>query len=307
MGFGGGSSSGGGSSGKVEYPAYMQAWHGKILDTTATTSPSSDITTVMNTALSANPFTAAAAYNPTTTLDAAAISVLGLTGLNFNTLVSTAISDIPTIAAAVDAILTGANSLIAADVAAYSDMVDNEINVKILPKYHRGMQDINAVQSSSYVIGEALLWAEKARDVAKFAADLELRAYSERNQLIAHMSDYELRAVLARVEYAKIAAQYAIEFARIIIVAYKEQLDKNLDIEEKEATWDFRVFQAGGNILASITGAASTVNSNPTMGSMLGGTLAGVAGGAMMGAGGGPPGIAIGAVLGGLAGLFSSR
>jgi hypothetical protein len=65
---------------------------------------------------------------------------------------------------------------ILADVAAFADVLDDEINTKVLPEYRRGMQDINAVVSSAFPIGEAIIWAFRDRDVAKHNSALRLAA-----------------------------------------------------------------------------------------------------------------------------------
>lgn len=302
-----GSSGGGGSSGKVEYPAYLQTLHSSWLDKAGTDGIESSITAVMNTALGSSPFTSAAAYDPSTVLATAGASVGALTGLSLPTVISDTLSNFTTVATLMDTLVpfSVTDTLIAAEVEAYSDILDNEITVKALPKFQRGMQDVNAVQSSSFVIGSALLYAEKTRQVAKFTADLLLKSNSDRNQLLPHIIELEQKAITVRQDFYKVIAQYAVEFARISIVAKKEQVDTNLLVEEKDATWDLRVFQHGGNLMAAIAGAAATVNSQGTGGfsSVLGGAISGAASGAMI-TGGNPIGAAVGGVLGGISSIF---
>lgn len=62
------------------------------------------------------------------------------------------------------------------DVAAFADQLDDEINAKILPRFRRGMQDINAVVSSAFPIGEAIIEAFRNRDVAKHDSTLRVTA-----------------------------------------------------------------------------------------------------------------------------------
>lgn len=306
-----GSSGGGGSSGKVEYPAYLQTLHSSWLDKAGTDTIESSITAVMNTALGSSPFTSAAAYDPSTVLATAEASLVGLIGLSLPTVISDTLSNFTTVATLMDTLVpfSVTDTLIAAEVEAYSDILDNEITVKSLPKFQRGMQDVNAVQSSSFVIGSALLYAEKTRQVAKFTADLLLKSNSDRNQLLPHIIELEQKAITVRQDFYKVIAQYAVEFARISIVAKKEEADTNLGIEEKDATWDLRVFQHGGNLMAAISGAAATVNSQGTsFGSVLGGVFSGVASGAMVGSAipgvGTGVGAAVGGVLGGISSIF---
>ena len=306
----GGSSGGGGSSGEVKYPDYLQDIHNEWLNHADTDYIEVSMVDTMNAALGASPFIAATAYNPTTTLATAEVPITAVGALSLTTLVSDALASIADITTAVDAIVTdsGLGSRIATDVSTYSDILDNEVDTKILPKFQRGMQDINAVMSSSFVIGEALIEAEKLRQVAKFTADLELRAFSERNNIIVSLGDFTLKSLSARLDFYKTVAQLSVEFARIKIVAMKEYTDAGIELDEKDATWDLRVFQHGANLMAAISGAAATTNSKSGMGSVLGGVFSGASAGAMVGNAvpglGTAAGAGIGAILGGIAGIF---
>lgn len=299
MGMGGG---GGGSSGKVEYPAYLQTAHGALINSGGTDTPANSIVDAINAAYGNSPYIGINAYDPTTTLATAEVPVTTLSGLSLTTALSDALAEIPLVAAVVDPLVTDMTLKITPAVAAYSAMVDNEVQTKVLPKFRRGMQDINAVQTSSYVIGEALIMAEETRDIAKFAADLELRAYDKRNDMIVQVSDHILRSVQTNLTFHQTIAHVATEFARIKITAFKEQVEADAELDEKDAEWDLKLFQYGGNLIASIAGAAATVNKKPNQFmSALGGVMSGVAAGASIG---GPVGAGIGGILGGIAGIF---
>jgi len=306
-----GSSGGGGSSGKVEYPAYMQTCHGLWLDAAGADVISTSVTASMNTALGNSPFTGLLAYAPDTDLATAEALITALTVLSPTTLLSDALTQFAAVATAVDTIYSAVTvgSRIDAVKTAYSDMVDDEISVKVLPKFRRGMQDINAVQTSSFVIGEALIYAEKTRAVAKFAADIELRAYDKRGDLVVQLVGEQIKFMNARLDFSKTVAHYGTEFTRIKVIAKKEESEANIELTEKDAEWDLRVYQYGSNVMAAISGAAATVNKKPnSIMSALGGALSGVASGAMLGSA--VPGIGtglgalFGGVLGGLGGLF---
>jgi hypothetical protein len=220
--------------------------------------------------------------------------------LTINGLCSAALVQVTNVASWIDDnVAMGAK--ITAEEEAYSDMLDAEIEAKILPKFRRGMQNINAIQASSFVTGEALIYAEKLRDVAKFTADIELRAYDKRSDLIVQLASQLNSSVATTTDFYKSLVHYAIEYARIKLTAKKEESDFNVEMDEKDAEWDLKVFQHGGNLMAAIAGAAATVNKKPNMiMSALGGALSGAAAGASLG----PYGAAGGAILGGLSGLL---
>lgn len=67
-------------------------------------------------------------------------------------------------------------AVIIADVGAFSDQLDDEIITKVLPRFRRGMQDINAVVSSSFAIGQAIIEGFRDREVAKHNSAIRLEA-----------------------------------------------------------------------------------------------------------------------------------
>jgi len=286
---GGSSGGGGGGSGAVSYPSYMQNWHGAALGQGAF---NPTMTTVMNSALGNSPWTGQAAYNPNTDTSMMITSVEDLQDL-VNLLSSS----------------TPLNSLVAnvLSESRIDDAVDEfsadalaRIDSEIIPRFERGMQDINAVVSSAFVIGRALIMENSNRQISKYSADLHMRAFSED----------ALKIIQMKLDYQRMASTLTSEVYRIKMVAKKEENDLNIKIDEEDAKWDLEVFQYGSNLLASIGGG--TVNpqkqSISTAQSVIGGALSGAAAGAMVGAEigavGGPLGGLIGAILGGASGLL---
>lgn len=271
---------GGGGSGAVSYPAYLQGIHEDWLDGTGADTISQSITDVMNTAFGNSPWTAALAYDPDTDLTnlIAAPNVLQTlvtllsTGTGLDTLVSNVLS-----ATYVDDVVTE-----------YAADMDARLNAEIIPRFEAGMLDINAVSSSAFAIGRALIEQNQDRQVNKFAAELHLKA----------ASDDALKLIQMKLEYQKSVSQMLAEAYRIKIVAKKEETDSNLEFDEKDALWDLEVFKYGGNLIASIGGGTSDNAKIPSKSqSVIGGAMSGAAAGAMM-SGGNPYVTAGGAFLG---------
>jgi hypothetical protein len=123
---------------------------------------------------------------------------------------------------------------------------------------------------------------------------------SAANQMLV----YTFQILSSYDSYTKLS----IEANRIKIVANKEYVDRNIDLDKEDALWDLSVFQYGANVMASISGGTSvTKTSGPsTAQSAIGGGLSGAAAGAMVGSAVGAPvpGAIIGGVLGAAAGLL---
>ncbi len=300
-----GSSGGGGSSGAVSHSPYLETAHADWLNSTGADLMVSSVTDVMNSAIGNSPWTAKLAYDPDADIAsfeaATAAFRLLLTGLSDTV-------NWAALYAQADTTLAGpAEIAITADVAAYAAIIDDSITTETLPRFRRGMQDINAVQSSAFVIGEAIIEAFRDRDVAKYLSTLRMGIEDKKLTATEQMMNMMARRIGWEDDYVK----FVVESMRIKIVAKKEEMDQNATIDEADSKWDLEVFQFGANVMAASAGGTSTtgVKGVSKAQSAIGGALMGGAAGWMVGAeigsGGGPYGAAIGAVLGAAVSLLA--
>lgn len=251
-----GSSGGGGGSGKVEYPGYMQTLHGTWL---------SEIdVTIGALQAAATPYATAAAYNPDTVLATigTAITAYGTYLTNFSTgYIATAIA------------------------AAAADVLD-EIYADAIPVFESGMSAINATQSSSFVVGEAILIAMATAKLAKEATGLH-------NLAAQGVLDGQFKLASMKMDHGKMS-----------IIAKVEQSEKDLEIDIHDATWDLDLYKYGEDMMRSIGGggAVSGISKPSKTQSALGGAMASASAGSVAG----PYGAVIGAVVGGVAGYMSA-
>jgi hypothetical protein len=199
----GGGGGGGGGAGVVDYPAYMKAWHNMALDHTGVDTLTSSMTDIMNVALGADPYTGESAYDPDTELTSMLASVNDLDMLV--TLLSSGTG--------LDAIIADilSDSRIDNAVDEYSLDLGDRLTAEVLPRFEAGMRDINAVVSSAFAIGRGIIEAGQTRQVAKYSADLHMKAWG----------DDALRLIALKLEYQKVLSQMTTEANRIKIVAKK--------------------------------------------------------------------------------------
>lgn len=76
---------------------------------------------------------------------------------------------------------------------------------EVIPQYRRGMQDIGAVMTSAYKIGEALLWRKVMLDAKDMQKEIKMKVVEkEKDAKIAlAMSAYEVAGKLALTNYEK--------------------------------------------------------------------------------------------------------
>jgi hypothetical protein len=224
----------------------------------------------MNSALGNSPWTGVTAYNPDADIAAyeAVIADLGVLLGGLDEAV-----DWAALYAQAELTLNGvAEAAIIADAAAFASILDADLNVKILPRFRRGMQDINAVVSSAFVLGEAVIEGFRDRELAKYTSGLRLDSKARVLTATEMMVQMAGRRITWNEDYTKTF----IEAQRIKLVAKKEETDRNAAIDDADAKWDLGVFQHGANLLAAIGGGTAipyTPGTNATA-STIGGALA---------------------------------
>lgn len=294
---------GGSSAGKIDFPDHMKAIHQDWLTQTGSDTVESSMVDAMNACLDGSPYASMTAYDPATRLTSMDTAIA-----SFNTRVD-ALNPDGDWEDAVDVAVAKADAdvfddtYITADVAAFRANLDERIQDEVLPRFQAGLRDVNAVMSSAFVMGEALIEASANREVAKYETDMRVKFHIQRNEFILKAIEAILRDQMAQVEMEKNVAHYTIEANRLGVVSLKEKKDTENTILVKNGRWDIETFQYGANLLAAIGGGVVTPtspNGPSTAQSAIGGALSGASiGGAIGGGGGALIGAGLGALLGG--------
>lgn len=182
-----------------------------------------------------------------------------------------------------------ANELVRAE----SALLNEELESSIIPKFYTGMRDLNAVMSSSFVVGKTLLYDTKQKLVEKFSAELKWKLVAvAQDRWKAHLA-WNTEAVTT---YAKLFDLY--------FSAKTNVTRMNYELLAKKSLWPMEVLDYERANLGALQGAMKQTQDKgggSSGSSILGGALSGAAAGGMIG---GPWGAAVGGVLGGVAGLF---
>lgn len=292
----GGSGGGGGSSGKVDYPDYMKERHSVLYD---------DIRRRADAAIAANPYVGMYGWDPTCMVQnmEATVDYYDYIINNFEPmeLWKQLMGEVP-------AVVFGM-----LDMQPLDDYIDQQktrlrqgVEDEVLPKFRRGMQNVGAVMTSAFKIGEALLWAREMQEEA--ATEKEMRG-----KLALAAYEYSFRSAndviqltLQKISYHKDVVHYNMESLRMAYVAGKEYTDANNVYSVERAKWSLEMSKYMMDALGSIASSAGTSYTTSSGGSSkaasaLGGAMSGAAIGASVA---GPWGAAIGGAAGLVAGLF---
>lgn len=326
---------GGGSAGKIQYPDYIVAAHSQFLDHDGGDVPVSSITDAFNTAYSNNPFIGEAAYDPDPDLTRAyneitAFKVLAeaINPENDHTAAMLSMAD------AVDSVIntdyisspiptvTIDDSTLAGDTDAFAAAQNNILENTILPPWKAGMHNINAVTSSAFVIGEAILRGMMQADVTKYASgvrtqitaknaelnadfikqrqDMILKFNVQRNEMIRQTAESVIQMMLKKNDIYDSIALRATAYTQVHISAKYDETDANLTIGESDAKWEIGLFQPVAALIGAMAagGGAPGARRPSRVASIAGGTISGASAGSAFGGYGALAGAVIGAGLG---------
>ena len=270
---GGGGSTG---SGAIAYPAFMEAVHADWLNNTGADNIASSVTDIMNAALGNSPWVGQVAYDPGADITAfeAAITAFAamLAGIvdttDWDTLYTQAVASLgaPAVLAVVDEVVADkvvgdiavldkavgnivdtsdvlgiTEAMIVADVAAFADQLDDEITTKILPRFRGGMRDINAVVSSAFPIGEAIIESFRNREVAKHTSTLRLSA--EHKNADIDVRNEELHLDVRKTNVGKDVEIGRANLGKDVEIG-KVNLSKGVEIERANLVKDIEIGKA---------------------------------------------------------------
>jgi hypothetical protein len=291
----------------IEYPGYMQVQHEFWLDGGGTgADDTKGLTLAIKNALATNPYLNLVAYNPATDVAAMATAISTFSSTVSSINAHTDYDTYHTAAAAqIDATISP-ETYIVARTQAHATALDTELNAKVIPRYNAGMRDINAVQTSAFVIGRAIIELDRNDKVDKFMADMRFAADAKRGDLIQAATNEMIRLYLQKIELGRVIAAITIEQLRLAIAANADYKTDTRAIEADEARWPLEAYKYGANMLASIGGG--TTSSVPMDGNktarIIGAGLSGAIMGASIGSSFGGNGAGYGALLGGALGAF---
>ena len=171
----------------------------------------------------------------------------------------------------VQAVMTGpyTNDLVSAE----AQLLEDDLQQNALPTFETGMRDLNAVMSSSFVMGRALLESDRQKMVTKFSAELKYR-------LIPVAVDWWK----THLDWNKAVVMTYAEIMKLYFSAKMDIDNQNTEMLAKNRLWPFTVLDYEGVAIATLQGA--TKQTTATAGSSgaeraISGALGGAAAGGM--------------------------
>jgi hypothetical protein len=160
-------------------------------------------------------------------------------------------------------------TLVDAAIADEAEQLSDDLENETLPRYELGMRDINAVMSSTFVVGRAMLETARTKALSKFSSSL-------RTSLLPIATERWTR----HLEWNRVTVDMYAQIMKLYLAAKHDVTDLNTEHQRMKALWPFTVLEFERAAIATLnqpqqTTSTQTVKSN---GGVLGGILQGVAG-----------------------------
>ena len=178
-----------------------------------------------------------------------------------------------------------------------ADILSDDIENVALPRFETGMRDINAVMSSTFLIGRAMLETARTKAISRFSAEM-------RGKLLPVVTERWSK----HLEWNRSVIEMYAQIMKFAIIQKMDIDTHNLEMHAKDVLWPFNAYQYETAALAAMSNATNTTSEAAGASraqKAIGGAMSGAASGAMIGSAVPGIGTAIGAGVGGLIGLAS--
>src|SRR5574340_76125 len=158
---------GGNSAGSNDWPGYMKQVHYDWLNHSGQDGLKYSVTALISRAQGNSPYGQFVAVNPVTYFVTPKFTV-------FDVLDTFKSLDVTKLWSQTQADVLNSDVLLNA-VKSHSTFLHDELETNILPKFRAGMRNINAVMSTSFVIGETQLHNQVIKALSKFTSEVQLK------------------------------------------------------------------------------------------------------------------------------------
>lgn len=180
-------------------------------------------------------------------------------------------------------------------ISSHAQRLDDDLEQSVYPRFEAGMRNINAIHSTAFAVGRAIIEDTRIRELNSFIGKLELGAF-----------ETSIKMWGAHLDWNKSVVTIYAEIVRLYYGISKDSNEYNATMAAKHTTFNLDIFDYGRAILGALNGSpAATGPGDKQAPSQLTKGLSGAVAGASAGSYFGWIGAAVGGVLGFAAGYFS--
>lgn len=153
---------------------------------------------------------------------------------------------------------------------AQSALIQDDIDVTIMPKFLAGMRDINSVQATTFVIGKSIIQDAHVKAINKFSSQLKIHALNISNEQWSKHLDWNKSVINTFSEMFKLYYSSKLDIDRV-----------NLEYQSKDNMWNINLFEHVRGIVGALGGgqASGSPNEPSQAQKTVGGAMSGAASG----------------------------
>jgi hypothetical protein len=298
------------ATGPVDWPTYMKSWHGSALLTTGE-SLNVTLTSAMNETFAANPYNGLPVRTAEDILLGGKLLSEYDTPFSFLSIfsllsVSSMLADFRA-SSQLSLLLKDVNPLLAEITTTELSLRESKLDQETLTNYKVMMRSANAVMSSSFVVGEALLRGDSLKPLVETNTTMIQKAILTQVQIVKEAEVLSFRSAVTGIKVREMIVNMIADFTKLYTITKIELDNYSIELTAKGTLWNSQVFQYGGNFLGSINGKiAAWVDPGESSVTMTygQGIISGISMGAQIGSCFGPVGTVIGVIVGAIVGAI---
>ena len=182
-------------------------------------------------------------------------------------------------------------------ISTHAQRLDDDLEQSVYPRFEAGMRNINAIHSTAFAVGRAIIEDTRIRELNSFIGKLELGAF-----------ETSIKMWGAHLDWNRSVVSIYSDFVQTYYGVTQIANEYNAAMSAKHTTFNLDIFDYGRSIIGALNGAPAAkgpgASARPSpLAKGISGAAAGAATGAYIGSAFSPVGTAIGAVIGGVIGF----
>ncbi len=214
-----------------------------------------DLVYAASTNVGGSPFESVTAYNPDALLSEVE-AALALMEDSVEGLDDSALTDAIDLAATYIDQLMGENNI--SDLTALYSQRQDTAYARDVANLYAGLWEGGAIIGTQTFVAAALLKNERNREVSEYEKSLEVSNQSQRVQLLSQLVSLALDITLRKMQARQALVGPRMDYTKMTALTKQDQMEKDLEYETRDATWDLDLIQYAQNALGAIYGAQTT-------------------------------------------------
>lgn len=120
---------------------------------------------------------------------------------------------------------------------------------------YAGLWEGGAIIGTQTFVAAALLKNERNREVSEYEKSLQVANQGQRAQLASQLVSLAVDIALRKMQARQAYAGTRMDYAKLVTLTKQDQIEKDLEYETRDATWDLDLMQYAQNALGAIYGA----------------------------------------------------